>query len=55
MMRCDGRARDALLYILGTLTGGTVPGTQTAQMHRIYCTTIGNVLRTDDMLCQRAQ
>lgn len=36
MMRCDGKVRDALRYILGTLTGGTVPGTQTAQMHRSY-------------------
>lgn len=50
MMRCNSRARDALLYILGTSTGITIPGTQTAWMHRIYCIIIGSVLLADDVL-----
>lgn len=50
VMWCDGWARDALLCILVTSTGGTVLGTQTAWMHRVHCTTISIVLLADDVL-----
>lgn len=54
MVRRDGRARDALLYILGTLTRGTVPGTNDQDAQDIYCANIGSVLLADHMFWQCA-